>query len=91
MYWPFLPAAGLTPSGELGATLAADIQLAVDAMFTTQTYTVGASSITTVPVILKSGRLPHAAVITDVNVFFATGKLGTIKARGDYGKPNLPI
>jgi len=91
MYWPFLPASGITPTGELGLALKGDIETACDAMFGTQTFTVGPSSITTVPILLKSLRLPHAPGITDVSVFEATGKLGTQKRRGDYGKPNLPV
>jgi len=91
LFWPFLPASGITPTGELGLALKGDIEAACAAMFSTQTYTVGPSSITTVPVLIKSDPLPHALLLTDISVFEATGKLGTQKRRGDYGKPNLPV
>ncbi len=91
MYWPFLPTAAVDANGEWTAGSQAAIAVATANMFGAQTYTAGASSISTVPCLLKSDPLPHAVTAFDITSFEPSAKLGTQKKRGDYGRANTSI
>jgi hypothetical protein len=86
-YFPFMTVAYLTSTGELTAAGQVALQAYYAGFISTQVLAAGGSSTTLVPV-LKGAALPLAP--TDIVSRLVTGKLGTQRRRGDYGRVNSP-
>jgi len=93
VYWPFLPVGALTDEGEWSLVAMADEVLFLNLAFGGGVIGAGGNTVTLQQVLIHRppGPLPQVLTITDVDSFQGSGKLGTQKRRGDYGRPNNGI
>lgn len=85
LYWPFLGASQVTAVGELTGAAATAISTAVNDTFTSPALA-GGGNVVSLTSMLFHRKTPLA--MTEINFHNVTGKLGTQRRRGDYGRAN---
>lgn len=90
LYFPFVPRDHVTADGELSAAGVTAYQGTAVAMFQAFVATQGLSSTSLTPYLLHTPgpAFPLPLVGVEIFNFLVTGRLGTQKRRGDYGRLN---
>lgn len=92
VYFPFVPQGFLTADGEMTVAAQTLYGITFDTFFPSFVYGVGGNTAQLSPVILHTPGTAHPLPLSSLDILSrsSTGRFGTQKRRGDYGKPNRP-
>lgn len=88
IFWGPLNKGDLIADGEIDPAFEAALVAELNLHYLSFTFTYGITSAAFIAVLLKKGALALPWIATDLTEYIQTGRIGTIKKRGDYGRTN---